>query len=285
MSGRRNTALFLPTPVEPLIDENGQVSVPWRGWFGQIQRRWSRGEGDPPAITDPTKWPVAGSLYSRTDGTAAAGNLLFVVDGVGEWHPLVMADFVVLTGDPQAPTPPSGDSDNSIATTEFVADAIADVLVSPVFTGDPQAPTPPPGDNDTSIATTEFVHTEILSLGGAPLNSPHFTGDPQAPTPSVGDNDTSIATTAFVQAAVASGAGLYVLLTGSNMSGALSTTKLTAPQVFAEEYVLNLSIVWISGTGAPTSSQGRGSLYSRTDGGVGSSLYVCQGGTTWAAVA
>ena len=32
---------------------------------------------------------------------------------------------------------------------------------NPVFTGDPQAPTPPAGDNDTSIATTAFVNNAI----------------------------------------------------------------------------------------------------------------------------
>ena len=208
MSGNRNTSVTLPTPVEPMTDDSGQVSMAWRGWFQQIQRRWSSGQGGPPVTTDPTKWPLAGSLYSRTDGTAAAGNLLFMADGTGGWHP--------------------------IATTD-----------SPVFTGDPQAPTPPPGDNDTSLATT-----------------------------------------AFVTAAIASGGGLYVLIAGSTMTGALTAPKLTAPQVFAQEFILNGAVVWISGTGAPTVSVvSAGSLYSRTDGGVGSSLYVCQGGATWAAVA
>ncbi|MFC2252498.1 hypothetical protein ACETRX_22875 [Labrys portucalensis] len=32
---------------------------------------------------------------------------------------------------------------------------------SPIFTGNPNAPTPPAGDNDTSIATTAFVQSEI----------------------------------------------------------------------------------------------------------------------------
>lgn len=36
-------------------------------------------------------------------------------------------------------------------------------LVSPTFTGDPKAPTPPTGDNDTSIATTAYVQTELSS--------------------------------------------------------------------------------------------------------------------------
>lgn len=39
-------------------------------------------------------------------------------------------------------------------------------LLSPVFTGDPRAPTPPVGDNDTSIATTEFVTANAVKKGG-----------------------------------------------------------------------------------------------------------------------
>jgi hypothetical protein len=38
MSGNTSNIPIIPTPVAPLIDENGQVSVPWRGWFRQIQR-------------------------------------------------------------------------------------------------------------------------------------------------------------------------------------------------------------------------------------------------------
>lgn len=40
-------------------------------------------------------------------------------------------------------------------------------LASPTFTGDPKAPTPSPGDNDTSIATTAFVASAIAALGTA----------------------------------------------------------------------------------------------------------------------
>lgn len=40
-------------------------------------------------------------------------------------------------------------------------------LTSPTFTGDPKAPTPSPGDNDTSIATTAFVASAIAALGSA----------------------------------------------------------------------------------------------------------------------
>jgi hypothetical protein len=40
-----------------------------------------------------------------------------------------------------------------------------------------------------------------------------------------------------------------------------------------------------SGTGAASGTQPRGSQWLRTDGGVGSTLYVSQGGGTWNAVA
>ena len=40
------------------------------------------------------------------------------------------------------------------------------LLASPAFSGNPTAPTPTPGDNDTSIATTAFVATAIASAGG-----------------------------------------------------------------------------------------------------------------------
>ena len=42
---------------------------------------------------------------------------------------------------------------------------------------------------------------------------------------------------------------------------------------------------WTAGTGAPTSTQPNGSLYSRTDGTTGARLYVSAGAGTWAAVA
>lgn len=42
---------------------------------------------------------------------------------------------------------------------------------------------------------------------------------------------------------------------------------------------------WSTGTGVPTATLPRGSLYSRSDGAVGSTLYVSQGGGTWNPVA
>lgn len=50
--------------------------------------------------------------------------------------------------------------------------------------------------------------------------------------------------------------------------------------------VLNVGNVnYLSGAGVPASAQPKGSIYSRTDGGVGSTLYVSQGGGVWNAVA
>ena len=37
-------------------------------------------------------------------------------------------------------------------------------ITNPVFTGNPQAPTPPPGDSDTSLATTAFVQAAVAPL-------------------------------------------------------------------------------------------------------------------------
>lgn len=98
---------------------------------------------------------------------------------------------------------------------------------SPTFTGNPHAPTPSAGDNSTSLATTAFVATaiaaepagvssfngrtgvvtlalsDVTNVGGAPLGSPSFTGSPSGPTPTPGDNSTRLATTAFVQSGIA----------------------------------------------------------------------------------
>jgi hypothetical protein len=45
------------------------------------------------------------------------------------------------------------------------------------------------------------------------------------------------------------------------------------------------AITWTSGIGAPTTTEDKGSLYSRTDGTVGATLYLSRGGGTWTALA
>jgi hypothetical protein len=101
------------------------------------------------------------------------------VDGSG--NPILVApiDSPHFTGDPQAPTPPAGDADNSIATTGWVAAYYAPIN-SPHFTGDPTAPTPPEDDDDTSLATTEWVNAAIAAAAGGGNGG---NGDGEEPEP------------------------------------------------------------------------------------------------------
>jgi hypothetical protein len=50
-------------------------------------------------------------------------------------------------------------------------------------------------------------------------------------------------------------------------------------------FALAAGPTWTGGSGVPASTQPKGSLYSRTGGAVGSTLYVSQGGGTWNPVA
>jgi hypothetical protein len=112
------------------------------------------------------------------------------------------------------------------------------LIASPAFTGVPTAPTASPGTNNTALATTAFVAAAIASgtghvisfntrsgavtltladitgVGGAPLASPAFTGVPTAPTASPGTNTTQLATTAFVAAQAAAAAGITAYFSG-----------------------------------------------------------------------
>jgi hypothetical protein len=153
-------------------------------------------------------------------------------------------------------------------------------LASPALTGTPTAPTASPGTNTTQLATTAFVAAAIAALGGlvnsfntrtgavtlqssdvttalgftpynstnpsgyitssaltpyAPLASPALTGTPTAPTATPGTNTTQLATTAFVKAAIdALGSGVAsfntrtgaVTLTSGDVTGALGFTPV-----------------------------------------------------------
>ena len=74
-----------------------------------------------------------------------------------------------LTGTPTAPTATAGDADTSIATTAFVAQAIAAA--------------PPPSPASTHGRAQSLSTADVVNAGGAPLASPIFTGNPQAPDP------------------------------------------------------------------------------------------------------
>lgn len=94
-------------------------------------------------------------------------------------------------------------------------------LASPALTGTPTAPTPTGGDNTTKIATTAFVAAAVAAAVStlATLASPNFTGAPTAPTPTAGDNSTKLATTAYVVAAIAAiPSGITSVVAGAGMS-------------------------------------------------------------------
>lgn len=128
----------------------------------------------------------------------------------------------------------TSDANKPISTATANALALKAPLASPTFTGTPNAPTPSPGDSTTKLATTAFVAAAVAAVGGispsdtapamdgsgaagvsalysrgdhvhpsdtsrAPLASPTFTGTPAAPTAATATNSTQIATTAFVK--------------------------------------------------------------------------------------
>lgn len=104
-----------------------------------------------------------------------------------------------LTGNPTAPTASATDNDTSIATTAFVATALAALVNSAPGALDTLVELATALGNDASFAATV---TNALALK-APLASPTLTGTPAAPTAAPGTNTTQLSTTAFVAAAIA----------------------------------------------------------------------------------
>jgi hypothetical protein len=120
------------------------------------------------------------------------------------------------------------------------------LLASPAFTGVPTANTAVPGTNTTQLATTAFVAAALAAIstgvtsfngrtgpvvlqgndvsaaGGALVASPTFTGVPQAPTANTGDSSSQLATTAFVTEAIS--AGVSGVSTWNGRAGAVTMT-------------------------------------------------------------
>lgn len=102
--------LVIPTPNAALVDENGQITVPWRAFFQLLAQRvggvtgftlpttldgagqivagvsWTSGLGAPANVFLPDPLPTRGSIYSQTDGTIA--RTLYVAQGDGTWLPV-----------------------------------------------------------------------------------------------------------------------------------------------------------------------------------------------------
>lgn len=107
-------------------------------------------------------------------------------------------DSPALTGTPTAPTAVAGNSTTQIATTAFVAAALANLVNSAPGTLDTLNELAQALGDDPNFATTM---TNALALK-APLDSPALTGSPTAPTPTAGTNSGVLATAAFVQTAI-----------------------------------------------------------------------------------
>lgn len=151
----------------------------WQGGFV-----WRCATATGPGAFVPASWTKAMTAadvaaYLPLAGGTMTGPIVLAADPAAPLQPATKqyADSKaplaspVLTGDPQAPTPPPGDNDASVATTAFVVAGFAPI-VSPVFTGDPKAPTPPAADNDQSVATTAFVNTALGNSGVVVSDTP-----------------------------------------------------------------------------------------------------------------
>jgi hypothetical protein len=136
-----------------------------------------------------------------------------------------------------------------VLTAADLTDAGGALLAGPAFTGTPTAPTAATGTATQQLATTAFVAAAIAALsigvssfnsrtgavtlttndisaaGGAVLASPIFSGTPTAPTASTGTSTTQLATTAFVAAAIAAATGV------SSFNGRGGAVTLTAADV------------------------------------------------------
>jgi len=128
------------------------------------------------------------SFNSRTGAvTPASGDYT-----IGQITGGAPAASPALTGTPTAPTAAPGTNTTQIASTAFVAAAVAAISGVASFNGRTGAVVPVSGDYTVGQIT-----------GAAPSASPTFTGVPAAPTAAPGANTTQLATTAFVTAAVA----------------------------------------------------------------------------------
>ena len=112
-----------------------------------------------------------------------------------------------LTGTPTAPTPDAGTNTPQVATTAFVATAVATAISDAITALVNSAPETLDTLNELAEALgndPSFSATVAREIGlKANIASPEFTGVPTAPTAEAGTTTTQLATTAFVADAIA----------------------------------------------------------------------------------
>jgi hypothetical protein len=119
-----------------------------------------------------------------------------------------------LTGTPTAATAAAGVSTTQLATTAFVANAVA-------------AATAGVASFNGRTGAVTLLANDISAAGGALLASPNFSGTPSAPTASSGTSTTQLATTAFVTAAIAA-APIVSSFNGRAGAVVMTTADITA---------------------------------------------------------
>ena len=140
------------------------------------------------------------SVVSYSDAGAVIATPLSILRSTG---------IATFSSSPTAPTPTAGDSSTKLATTAFVATAVAGVVAGGV------------SSFNTRAGAVVLTTADVIGVGGAPIASPAFTGIPTtASTPIVGDSSTKLATTAFVATAIAP------LATSASLPVASSATPL-----------------------------------------------------------
>ena len=158
---------FIPGTTQPLV---GGLIFTYAAGTMTKQATYSNASGTPntnPIILDANGECVCfldstlqyDIWVSPSTDTDPPTNSYYTVGGVGYGtmiDGLAPINSPVFTGEPEAPTPASGDSSTNIATTAFVQEAI-----TAEFAGSPTTTTQPAHTNNTTVATTAYVGTEI----------------------------------------------------------------------------------------------------------------------------
>jgi hypothetical protein len=259
-----------PTAPTPAAGDNSQ-SLANTSWVRALHASGPLGTagGD---LTGSYPNPVLASIVTAGSVGGAGQTVIITIDAKGRVTAASAQSITpgsigaapiaspALTGNPTTPDPgPTHQTDQTVANTKFVSDAVAaavggstptgpaggDLLgsnypnplirSSVTLAGSPTTTTPATSDNTTKIATTQFVKAQAY----APLADPVFTGNPTAPTPSAGDNDTSIATTAFVKTATA---GMMYLHSEQLLAAPAAQVAVTIP---ASPKVIHLEFIAI----------------------------------------
>ena len=171
------------------------------------------------------------------------------------------------------------------------------LLASPIFTGAPTAPTASAGTSNQQLATTAFVAAavaagvsgvasfngrtgavtltsgDITGAGGALLAGPTFTGVPSAPTAAPGTNTTQLATTAYVTAAIAASGGV------ASFNGRTGAVTFQASDVSAVGGALLASPAFTGSPTAPTQAPGTNSTSIASTAFVAAAIAAAPGAT------